>query len=1446
MLKKIYIESILLIFILLIVFLHINSELSSNPIIKDGAGICSSDLSDSKIIAYVPVYIHNQELIETKTNLQILLNINWSRYYCFLNSNVSNVRFFNSTKFSYSNLLPGWIESNDSSSSTSSLVWINLKNTIINPESTTTVYMSFLEPNTNFSQNWGVAPNLSPKYGYGDNGADVFQYYNNFSNSSIENIWCTFGNHGNITVSNGLTLTSGCGWWGIKSPYVVSSGMQIIFGIKALTNYTVAGVGTFNGAIFDLRLLDNPKNWGIEPTSNGSFFNGNRGGLSTDNKFYEMDGIYNSGSQSLINGFNEIESLNSLRVNSSNLIIAQFYGYPVYIPWVAVGISPPNGVMPSSFYGSLHIKQYKIIFYKDQTSNGSTWWVNLSGVNTSSSFNNIIQYRPNGTYSYTSGTYVNGTSTIITGQMSIKGKNVTVYLQFQIIQKNFNSYNKLGKEEFIDIILLLATIIGLIIIIERKTRKAFKSYFHKSLNNLTQRLVFIIKRSKPKFVIPSIVIFSIVVLIYYKFIMFNGYISGGNYGTPLHLSFYSNFFPSSFTWSQNSSYGSPVLSPWVSILDSTYQPILLLFGGFYNPNVAMKIFILFTTFIFSFSFYLLLSRFVFSPWIRLVSVIFLLLNPVTLQYIMQGLNTSFLWISIYFLSLYLLSRGIQTLTKLRYVNFLSSALLLALSAGDPSAWYLEVPLYFIFYIYFNWFNINSSYNITFIKSLKDLVFIFAAILIFLFPLIITSIYSSYNISPESALAKPLIGYVDYSATFWNMLILNSNPAYSLITITHPHLLTIFWVASIYLLVIIILPSGFLLKDKRLIFITLIIIIAALLGSGYYSPISKFDIYMYENFPGFQLLNDAYLWDWAIISPLYAIEIALLIERMLNRPLIDHKTNKTIFSKTYKVLRDLVLRFKRKGITFMIFVLIVLIGFIPIFDQSYYGSNGLHQSEMPSDYYSLNNELNKLVGNTENGVAIFPPSFGILFGNASGGSVDPLLLNSKIRFALPQGYSSTPAPSNYYFYWAYQMFYNNETDNIAQIMGIMGVKYFVTLNDVNHNGNEVTNLMRYQHNLSLITTNENFSIYKSNINVTLGGEINKITLLTGEFNSIQRATSLGIDLANSALVLGSDLNSSNFNIILNNTKLILISNNQGLLPIAISKYVSSQNEVNLLNYTSHYASNLNSNWLQTNVLYSYPESLPYQSIDSSPTPFIVTYSNKSLVIPLGPAELGNETVWVKIYNSPQKDSSLNFTIDNNSTLVNTYLPSYNSSFRWIRIPYYQVSSLVYLKVKGKGFNGISEVIVTHRNVISNELNFLNGLIKMKNITLIYLNQTADKHLNDSALADLSLNLTSKIDIGESSDSYKISGSLYGLIYVKMNYFSSVKPIYGNVQIVPVLGGSSYIILNRNNITQLTFRPTEYYPFILGLDIFSISSIILIIITITLILLESPSKKIFFKK
>ena len=161
-------------------------------------------------IPYVIITIYNNQSTGTSFNFQEMLKIDWSLYSQFLNANCSNVRFYNSTNFigdtAGYGLLPAWIESNDTNTSTSSIVWVNMSGTIIPAHDFVNIYMAFLPKSVTWSKYLGVAPTLTPKYGEYDNGVYVFSGYWNFSGTSLPSGW--YVNSGPIVVNNGLYLYS--------------------------------------------------------------------------------------------------------------------------------------------------------------------------------------------------------------------------------------------------------------------------------------------------------------------------------------------------------------------------------------------------------------------------------------------------------------------------------------------------------------------------------------------------------------------------------------------------------------------------------------------------------------------------------------------------------------------------------------------------------------------------------------------------------------------------------------------------------------------------------------------------------------------------------------------------------------------------------------------------------------------------------------------------------------------------------------------------------------------------------------------------------------------------------------------------------------------------------------------------------------------------------------
>ena len=120
--------------------------------------------------SYVTITLTNSQTTPTPVNFQQLIKVDWSTYASDLNANVSNVRFYNSTSFSSSTELSGWIEDNNTTTATSSNVWVNLSGTIVPASSTATIYMAFLPTTASWSSHWGLAPQLSTNYGEFDNG----------------------------------------------------------------------------------------------------------------------------------------------------------------------------------------------------------------------------------------------------------------------------------------------------------------------------------------------------------------------------------------------------------------------------------------------------------------------------------------------------------------------------------------------------------------------------------------------------------------------------------------------------------------------------------------------------------------------------------------------------------------------------------------------------------------------------------------------------------------------------------------------------------------------------------------------------------------------------------------------------------------------------------------------------------------------------------------------------------------------------------------------------------------------------------------------------------------------------------------------------------------------------------------------------------------------------
>ena len=167
--------------------------------------------SASYVVRYVSITITNSQASATTSTFQEKITWNPSSYTSYEASNLGNIRFYSDSAFTAP--LYAWLETctpSLSNTATSATAWIKLTSSIAGNGGTQTIYMAFLATTTNFDGSyWGAAPTLSSPYGQYDNGANVFNFYDNFAGTSLNSRWTVFGStQGTVSVNNGVTLTS--------------------------------------------------------------------------------------------------------------------------------------------------------------------------------------------------------------------------------------------------------------------------------------------------------------------------------------------------------------------------------------------------------------------------------------------------------------------------------------------------------------------------------------------------------------------------------------------------------------------------------------------------------------------------------------------------------------------------------------------------------------------------------------------------------------------------------------------------------------------------------------------------------------------------------------------------------------------------------------------------------------------------------------------------------------------------------------------------------------------------------------------------------------------------------------------------------------------------------------------------------------------------------------
>ncbi len=166
------------------------------------------------VLCYIPITITDTNTIQgIPSGFQEEVSIlpDSAAYNAYEANDLGNIRFqYNGRD------MPSWCEINCVSTSTSNAVfWVKLP-VSLNPTGTAgnsiTIWMRFLGTSTEYDGiDAGEAPSLSIPYAKYDNGARVFNFYDNFegTSSSPSSSWTvnTIGAGASATVNNGLTVT---------------------------------------------------------------------------------------------------------------------------------------------------------------------------------------------------------------------------------------------------------------------------------------------------------------------------------------------------------------------------------------------------------------------------------------------------------------------------------------------------------------------------------------------------------------------------------------------------------------------------------------------------------------------------------------------------------------------------------------------------------------------------------------------------------------------------------------------------------------------------------------------------------------------------------------------------------------------------------------------------------------------------------------------------------------------------------------------------------------------------------------------------------------------------------------------------------------------------------------------------------------------------------------
>jgi len=830
--------------------------------------------------------------------------------------------------------------------------------------------------------------------------------------------------------------------------------------------------------------------------------------------------------------------------------------------------------------------------------------------------------------------------------------------------------------------------------------------------------------------------FGIVVLIlsvafaffYFRlFFKIEGFIEFPNFSQSLNLAEAKAFFPFYDPFSNFGSVSS------FSLGEMEYSAIgwmlIVLPSIIFGLAVGTKIYIFLASLIFGLSFFSFTSIFTKKFTARLFGTLFFLFNPFTIQLYTNGDFSQFIFQSFIFLGLLFFNLA-TTKNKFLHPYFLISALSAVLAFIFIQVVISVLIFYIIIAIYILLFSLKEvKLKTRFLILLKSISSLIISGLFLGSIVILPLFFGPVSYLPGSLSSLPLSTFVGGALNVFKVITLKAYPpalAWVSVRSTFGSFFYSIWSVLEIIMIVVILLAYILIRSKKFIFFSSIAVVLSLFASETAGPIGPLTTYLYEHLPAYQGLNYPYLWVWSLIMPIYSIIIVLIFSEInWNKNISDGNPKASLHSNKKKkfllLIAHLDLRNDRKfGYVFSALVIFVLLA--PIASQGYYGVNGIEQVKMPSWFNNLDAELVSLTGQNDSGVIFNTINPYFQFGNNSSDGLCNLLQGSpQFRTVELSNYIPNYNTETDFYYWFYYILYNNETKYSAQILATVGVQYFVDIYNANTEGYpyfvpwsynvNASTILLHQQGWERVTQTQNYSIFKNEYYNGNDYYTSNLSLVLGNYNTLNDMAYLGVNLANSTNIFPTDLtNSGNITMILDHTNLLVLSGNNSIYDLILA--LANSTPMYTVNSVNGELSDGSTAWINSerNSMYPYYGSL---------LPYAETSGNNTLNIPVSVSSAGNYDIFVKIAfsNSSSVKGGL-MDIGANGKTIGNYNTSRSyrnatNSFLWIKLNADLAPGKNVITLHSQsGFNAASEMYVVNRSNYLRALTITDHFLSME--------------------------------------------------------------------------------------------------------------------------------------